>query len=1591
MDKASSSSSKVTVEYYDPSAVFPLIAPGLHARLPLRNLHWNSPSRPLRSISSLHVDLVPNHDSQPSTTSPPSSSSGPNQTISTSNDSNARDSLKNIGSGAEQKRTVESGKHGATGSAKGRRHQIPGLRQTPYLKIYLLRCDDTETYKASSRKLLREWIKDHTPPAQSSTSGNAQENHDAFEWLIVHVVLPNTPAAAQPRWSAGGGGTSGADKAAGGSRFLGKSSSTIFEKISADFNGSSKTARDRVAQIRLQKDDLPSELQSKTSAATTLSYNEDQQDPRNAWEDMVSKMKSLILTSFDLRVTQYEEDIREKDSQRNLPGWNFCTFFVLKEGLARGFESVGLVEDALIGYDELALGLETVIRGRASGDPGEEHGETFLDHTKDLLQQAQVALSAPSGQNASGKEMLSEQPDGSAEGAFEEGPRRWPLDPNKKQYRELILANNVSVFDFQCYVFARQLSLLLRLGNGFSPDAGAIARPRSEPTYDQKNYASQADLQSKSFMHRNDELENLFALAEVCRRAVEFITSVARTMRSDLSKALEQGGKEAVNGVERGSGTHENLSVIVENMVSSWTYVVDQQILEKTGTVSIKLPPLSLPANEATGAPTIQSSGLDQAIRHRYGKPDSMPYPARTTSLPITLSSAVLPSKAENTVSESSYAHSEYRDSELNSSVPPTVVKAGTEELAACRAQLYLLARRILSHLGDKRGWIVDYTETTLLLGVNGADLEDVSLEKSDTKTLQSSSSQLPSLTTAGIQCTPLLSALQTKDAFYSLYESLTQDALKHFIAAKRSKSAQKCIADLAVLKFHLGDYATAASYFHQIAPFYAEGSWDLLEMSMLTLYAHCLKLSGQNDGYVRVILKIFAKRAAEIVGRSSFDNRSSSHTPEVESDQIPRKSDGPDMTGPGKLMADLVSYSAELQHEISVPMDRYASNISVNQQLRHFDDKDGFQLQLSFRCLLEDRISIQYARIKVSGTTDGQPKEIWLQNDESLTLELGLVRIWVTSNATIHGLYSVDKIVLQCQRINFVHDVQPHLNMAKPRNFGESSALNVKTSAEASHVFCYPRSSALEVRSALSRYIHLERSRCVEIEISSGENEILKGQLRIRSASAGLRLHIAEAMLVDGSVTTKESSRSGLIDFQRLSATSLARFRVPYAFDSELNELSLKIEVSYVTERGQFFYASNPSVSIALPLGVNVQDTFKEHALYSKFIISTVTSVPLRMVSSSLQASETFDTKPAGSTAAGLDIFRRQPASLIYRITRRKSPGSFATNGKKAQTSLSLSIDYRCVDEEISTLIERRFLKDIQESSFKDLSRLLLPTLLDRLRSKFTFNDLEQASLLHEVDLGPFEDMQWHLTLIWLPPAMREQVGRWLRKWHDSNRILPLNDIAGTSPGHQSNRQIVIPVEVPSISIVHTAHMRIVTKNSDGRSTDQFAAVGQIIAAALTIKHTRRWDTAKATEAPHNAEKPLNFSYEVQANPDLWLVAGRRRGHFSTKENEALTFPLMLLPQRPGYLLYPTVEIRAVPDGPDTLDGRFSSAEQGSRDSRDASSNDVFPTSCETDYRNQGDTILVLPNLKSSTVSLDPGGSAWLVESERRVEATMS
>ena len=964
------------VEFTDPSGVFPLIAHDLNQRLPLRNLHWNSSSRPLRSISFLHIELVPDSKLV-------SEDSSIRSTPGTSNQVKD-DELASDTASASKTQAPASEELG-----KERRHQIPGLRQTPYLKIYLLRCGDTESYKATSRKLLREWINNHTPPSQSSTSTNKKENHDAFEWLIVHVVLPGDNASVS-RLS----GNTKSD-----SRWPTRSSASLIEKIRVDFNGTSKNAMDRVAQVKATE----SSDGSKVSSRPTPFINQSSEvEGHRGWDDLAAKLKSLILASFDLRVSQYEEDIREKESQRKLPGWNFNTFFLLKEGLARGFESVGLVEDALTSYHELAAGLYAVIRERQTEEFSQQHTGLFRDHTEEVLEEfKRAALSESISRklnheseytSVGSAQILSRADDFGAS----------ILDTGRKPFRELILANNISAFDFQCYVFARQILLLLRLANVVSLEGSFTLDPAINGTFKESDMASGAESVSD-----HAEPRNLPVLAEICRRGLEFVTSAACALRDDFGSSIKYDSQKC--------GDYDFLSKaridnIIESLLASWIFSASQCILKKTFTQSLscRIEPLlrQLKPDRPDEKDTYEKSlQLVDVVRR-----DNLP--SRTSSLP----SRTPPTKHSS--SPERFPSVTFLDAIRL--LPPTSLQTGFQELAAQRAELLSLARRALSSLGTRiGGWSSGWADLASVLLSSGGAMEDVSINDELGGNLVAADGKMHpkdhrSSSITGAQNKALFSAVSSKSAFYEAYEvkgaglapfepemlieilgsnSISTRTLCSGRKAQIGRSDDrrhcggaivcwKCLFDTKRLtgNSYLKDYAAAASYFHQLAPFYAEGDWSHLEMSVLEMYVQCLRRLDRNEEYINTALQILGK----IVQRSRT---------------VPQRQRLGDATG---HLGNLISASKSLDRPVSIPVDNYFENIRLDPFIRHHERHDGFQLLLRFKNLMPDSFQAQQIRARIVTVETEQRYEIWLAAQNIENVEPGSVKVLLESSVRL-------------------------------------------------------------------------------------------------------------------------------------------------------------------------------------------------------------------------------------------------------------------------------------------------------------------------------------------------------------------------------------------------------------------------------------------------------------------------------------------------------------------------------------------------------------------------------------------------------------
>jgi hypothetical protein len=726
---------------------------------------------------------------------------------------------------------------------------------------------------------------------------------------------------------------------------------------------------DRVSQIRIGVNDVPYDILPRVVPAVPSGYMETEQETENAWTDLIAKFRSLILSSFDMRVTQYEEDIKEKDAQRSLPGWNFCTFFILKEGLARGFESVGLVEDALVVYDELSVGLDMIIKDQSLGRSGSAANAlpAYTEELKRLALKARATILETDYEDED--ELVDLQSSQSAETHPKDSYDDIPISSNKKPYRDLIVANNVSVFDFRCYIFARQIALLLRLGNAWSTREELLAKLREQQDSVLHGVAPRAPAPK----HKENEQEELPMLAEICRRTLEFIPSVCQVMRKDVLNALRDTPK-ATEGVDADAAgpVDPTTSEVVDNLVVSFAFSTAQQILAQTSTKALPIPSSSL------GPPD------GHEPKAAIPEPKTMMHPARSSSLNIRTggvgvsrpppSPNVFPGGRQQSMSDHEGTSSSF-------------LKVGLEELAASRAELYTFSRNILEESGKKRGWSNGWSHVPVVSESTMVNMVDIDLGDEGVVPTQRVTSPLVSM--SGIESKLLKTALDNSEDFYRLYEILTDKALRHYTVAGHTHSIQSTMADLAVLKFHLGDYTSAASYFWRTTPFFGESGWSLLELSMLIMYSKCLKQLQRKDEYVKVLLKLLSKAAA-----AENDRRQAKPFFKIEKDHF----ESEEIKG---YLDDLLLETRTLSNEMRVPLSNFMTSIEVVGTPEYDEGRDSLAIQVMLNSLLVDDLTIDIASVHIATSSSNPPKEIWLKQEGPIIIRPGKNKLQVKSNVS--------------------------------------------------------------------------------------------------------------------------------------------------------------------------------------------------------------------------------------------------------------------------------------------------------------------------------------------------------------------------------------------------------------------------------------------------------------------------------------------------------------------------------------------------------------------------------------------------------------
>ena len=363
-------------------------------------------------------------------------------------------------------------------------------------------------------------------------------------------------------------------------------------------------------------------------------------------------------------------------------------------------------------------------------------------------------------------------------------------------------------------------------------------------------------------------------------------------------------------------------------------------------------------------------------------------------------------------------------------------------------------------------------------------------------------------------------------------------------------------------------------------------------------------------------------------------------------------------------------------------------------------------------------------------------------------------------------GWYILDKVYIKSSNVNFALDLSPTAQsslLGKDRD--SVSPIIAGRTNDRNGLLVWPRSENLDLGVGHYESINLEQPSSIKVEIATGHNNVIGCQLFLRAASAGLRLHTAEAQTLNGNAKVTDKGQPGSISIGALSADTKINTIIPYSLETNLREISVRAMIEYITTKGEFVFACNTNVSIVLPLAINVQDHFQHAALVSRFSIGTSSALPVRISNCRLECKDGYRVVSPPLTSSEFNVLVRQPLSMVAKIYQ--SSGD-QTHSKPNHKKIFLEIDYRCLDQIVYAAAEKTLLSALDGTPHLKFLRVLKPALLAKLRMRAETQDLEAVCLVGQVDMGTFEEWNWALLLRGIPSEESEGLEKWLRNWHE-------------------------------------------------------------------------------------------------------------------------------------------------------------------------------------------------------------------------------
>lgn len=812
-------------------------------------------------------------------------------------------------------------------------------------------------------------------------------------------------------------------------------------------------------------------------------------------------------------------------------------------------------------------------------------------------------------------------------------------------------------------------------------------------------------------------------------------------------------------------------------------------------------------------------------------------------------------------------------------------------EFLEFNGELTLLCRNALKNLGERLGYML-------------GEYQEISLGDNENENM------------APLTYEPLKNILKDKESYYLIFQKMTEEIIRNFIDAGRSKSVDLLSIDHALVNHNLGNHEAALKILHESYNFFIFSGWDIIGQRLLELY---LELAEKIDssGSQTLTVSFLDLLSNLTVLRNKSSNVALGHSSKKEKIAV------------NKLQQDTL----KLNERVFYPLEKIFQADVIP---FIFPDDTSEENRYCIRISLSASLDVPFGVSRILLELQLGPVTLSFLSDDCCAFEEGFKSTQKTftlsSNKFYQGAFTP---------LNLVIEVNEKLHLIK--SYEDTTAYNSFTSKSDKSVINYallsenniendlePKASEIYFYQSLSK-LHCEVANPLAIDLNHSEFLV-----RVRNGSGTINDVKIDVLPISQHLLLKSKKSTSL---EKITAKETVELKIPYNLYSDDNIIEVETSITYKSGTEYFTHVVKHKLDTRLTISVSVQDIFKSDCFFSKFQVGkSDPKQPIRILSNDLSTdNENYEIFKPRSTYDSLATYGDLSASFFYKI-KPKNMSSIASN-----VFLDLEIRYSILGNECSNYVDKVLLQALDEHALKKYWYLLSTLLLPEIKY-----DLNSYVLSLTVKVLHGEDVLLSLERQVLPHIEE--------KAEKQNMVLIVENVVKANNKVSSNnlfedRHLQIAVPLPTLNV-----MQIVDIGFERRPLYK---VGEPIHLTINVESIKKWSLQYSNEknkvflaesSPGSeVATPDTDTFQLSVlNDDNWLVSGYRRQKFtvnySTNENKN-SFSFTFIPLTVGKVLFPKLNVRPL----DSHNSDFT---------------------MDIDFKNGLESLLIVPDLNSITFS---------------------